>query len=96
MSLTQEKVLLTAQTSTRSSCGTNYCMQNEKPNEKGVPSPSIPKMMIDDALVALQAAHSWADRTGRVVVIMEDLSVVFQDELPADQMKLVLETIHGA
>ena len=53
-------------------------------------------MMIDDALVALQAAHSWADRTGRVVVIMEDLSVVFQDELPADQMKLVLETIHGA
>ncbi len=52
--------------------------------------------MIDDALVALEAAHSWADQTGRVVVIMEDLSVVFQDELPADQMKLVLETIHGA
>ncbi len=52
--------------------------------------------MIDDALIALQAAHSWANRTGRVVVIMEDLSVTFQDELTADSLKLVLETIHGA
>lgn len=96
MSLTKEKELLTDQTSMRSSCGKNYCMQNEMPNEKGVPSPSIPKMMIDDALIALQAAHSWANRTGRVVVIMEDLSVTFQDELTADSLKLVLETIHGA
>lgn len=96
MSLTKEKGLSIDQTLVKFLYGMNCYMQNEKPNEKGVPSPSIPKMMIDDALIALEAAHSWADRTGRVVVIMEDLSVVFQDELPADQIKLVLETIHGA